>query len=122
MIAAAVHALHEPGSCLCLWVKGHDRKRLSCYYTDHAKLAVEAASLNGEYVGVYTTCNPVDPDLLPEPASTRLNRHVSKYVKPPTNDMIAAHRLLLIDVDSGHPVNQRHGPGEAGAADKTPPS
>lgn len=89
-----------PGQVFEVRLLHHNTKRTDSGYFDnpvHAATAI--AALNEQYVGIYFTPNPVDPDL----AARSYNR-ISPWAKHTTMDTsILSRRWLLIDVDPTRP-------------------
>lgn len=98
-IRTALNNLYVPGDVIELRIYGTRRGTVSGYYNDFNALARHAAEWNGEGDGVYTTINPVDPDLL----ARAVNRLIP-YAKRTTSDTdIMRRRRLLIDCDPMRP-------------------
>jgi hypothetical protein len=90
-----------PGQVFEVRLLHHNGKRVDAGYFDHPSHAATAiAALQEQYVGIYYTPNPVNPDL----AARSYNR-ISPWAKLTTMDpYILKRRWLLIDVDPERPT------------------
>ena len=99
-IRGSLSCLLEEGSVAELRVLDTRRGTVSGYFTDFDQLAVAAAQMSGTAPGVYTTLNPVNPELLARSAN-----RLKPYVKLTTADGdILGRRWLRIDLDATRPA------------------
>lgn len=100
VIRPALDVVLEPGSVAELRVlKTGNTKTVSGYFNDFDKLAEAAAEWSGRAPGVYTTLNPVLPDLL----ARRANRTKSWAENTTTDKQIVRRRWLPLDFDAVRP-------------------
>jgi hypothetical protein len=93
-IARALAVLYEPGAVVELRVPQTRQGTLSGYFTDW-KALIEAATRLRDVEGVYTTLNPVRPELL-----ARAQNKLKPYAKHTTSDAdIVIRRWILFDYD-----------------------
>jgi hypothetical protein len=101
-ILRGLDLLHAPGSVAelrCPKGKNKYQKTTSGYYDDFAALASKATALSGTVPGVYSTLNPVRPDLL----ARRVN-HTEEGVTETTTDAdIVSRWWLPLDFDPVRP-------------------
>ncbi len=99
-IRTAAELLMAPGDVHELRVlKAGHYGTISGYYNDAAKLAADAAKLDGRFPGIYTTLNPCNPALL-----ARAANRFKERVGTTTSDVdICCRRWLLIDCDPVRP-------------------
>jgi hypothetical protein len=85
--------LLEPGQVVELRIPSTRKATVSGYFNDLGKLAKEAATWTGQASGIYTTLNPINPDLMARTA----NRTVG-YAKHtlPTETLSLADGFPLI--------------------------
>lgn len=104
-----------PGQVFEVRLLHHNNKRVDAGYFDHPSHAATAiAALHEQYVGIYFTPNPVDPDL----AARSYNR-ISPWAKLTTTDPhVLKRRWLLIDVDPKRPAGISSTEGELANAFK----
>ncbi len=99
-IMEALAALHRPGDVVELRIPGSRQGTLSGYYDDWRALTRDAARHDGQVAAVYTTLNPVDPDL-----KARAYNRLQPYSKHTTADGdIVARRWLPVDLDPVRPA------------------
>jgi hypothetical protein len=97
----ALDILHDPGTVFEIRIPKTARHGVVSGYFDDPQKAVRAvATLSGRVPGIYTTSNPVNPDLL-----ARTDNHLTNRSKRTTSDRdILRRRLLLIDLDPIRPA------------------
>ena len=99
-IRRAFGLLYEPGQVAEIRVPNTIWNTVSGYFDDLDKMAQTAVSLSGTGPGVYTTLNPVNPELL-----ARAVNRVKKYARETTADQDIINRLWLpIDFDPVRPA------------------
>jgi hypothetical protein len=101
LIQQGITALFDPTDVVEVRVpKAGKLGTLSGYYSDHAEMAQDLATLDGKHPGIYTTLNPVNPALL-----ARAENRTKSRAESTTSDNDIAHRIhLLIDADPVRPT------------------
>jgi hypothetical protein len=99
-IEASIAAIVQAGSVFEIRLLGKNRKRTDAgYFNSPAAAATALAGLDGDYLGIYLTPNPVQPDLLARSAN-----RISPWAQVTTMDPDVTRRhWLLIDVDPVRP-------------------
>ncbi|MGO9575995.1 MAG: hypothetical protein ACLPTQ_16900 [Terriglobales bacterium] len=99
--AAALRVLIQPGSVAELRILNAGPKRtVSGYFNDMSKMAAAADRWSGRVPAVYTTLNPVVPDLL-----ARANNRLIENARSTTTDRDIVRRIWLpIDFDVMRPA------------------
>jgi hypothetical protein len=100
-LEASIAAIVQAGSVFEIRLLGKNRKRTDAgYFNSPAAAATALAGLEGDYLGVYLTPNPVQPDLLARSAN-----RISPWAQVTTMDPDVTRRhWLLIDVDPVRPT------------------
>src|SRR5690349_9093320 len=99
-IHQALSALIEPGAVVELRVLETGRTgTVSGYYSDHNRLAKDAARWNGKAPAVYLTLNPVNESLL----ARAVNRYTERAKHTTKDPDIVRRRWLLVDFDAIRP-------------------
>lgn len=103
-ILDALRVLYTPGQVVELRVpKGGADGTISGFFNRGTLLALSAAELSGSYPGIYTTLNPLRPDLI-ERSPNRLTRNADRGTLSTDADVIA-RRWILVDVDPARPAD-----------------
>jgi hypothetical protein len=99
-LEASIAAIVQAGSVFELRLLGKHRKRTDAgYFNSPAAAATALAGLDGDYLGVYITPNPVHPDLLARSAN-----RITPWAQVTSMDPDVTRRhWLLIDVDPVRP-------------------
>ena len=114
-ILQALRVLYLPGQVVELRVpKGGPDGTISGFFNRGALLAQSAAELSGRYPGIYTTLNPLRPELL-QRSPNRITRNADKGTLATDADVIA-RRWMLVDVDPERPADMSSTDAERAAA------
>lgn len=99
-LEASIAAIVQAGSVFEVRLLGKNRKRIDAgYFNSPAAAATALASLDGDYLGIYLTPNPVQGDLLARSAN-----RITPWAQVTSMDPDVTRRhWLLIDVDPVRP-------------------
>lgn len=99
-LEASIAAIVQAGSVFEIRLLGKHRKRTDAgYFNSPSAAATALAGLEGDYLGVYLTPNPVHPDLLARSAN-----RITPWAQVTSMDPDVTRRhWLLIDVDPARP-------------------
>jgi hypothetical protein len=99
-LEASIAAIVQAGSVFEIRLLGKNRKRTDAgYFNSPAAAATALAGLEGDYLGIYLTPNPVQPELLARSAN-----RITPWAQATTLDpQVTRRHWLMIDVDPERP-------------------